>query len=142
MSPWADTASLAKALTTLTPEQIIDEIKASGLRGRGGAGFSTGTKWETCRNKSLTAGTGYIICNADEGDPGAFMDRSLMEGNPHSVIEGMIIGAYAMGVHQGYVYIRTEYPLAVENLQHRHPPGRIRKLARQRIFWEAVSIST
>ena len=91
-------------------------MKASGLRGRGGAGFTTGLKWEICRNNILKAGTGYIVCNADEGDPGAFMDRSLMEGNPHSVIEGMIIGAYAMGVHQGYVYIRSEYPLAVENL--------------------------
>lgn len=110
-------ASLAKALSSYKPEQIIAEIKASGLRGRGGAGFSTGMKWELCRNNVLKAGEGYIICNADEGDPGAFMDRSLVEGNPHSVIEGMTIGAYAMGVHQGYVYIRAEYPLAVENLK-------------------------
>jgi NADH-quinone oxidoreductase subunit F len=110
-------ASLEKAITTMLPGQIIDEIKASGLRGRGGAGFSTGTKWELCRENILKAGAGYIICNADEGDPGAFMDRSLVEGNPHSVIEGMIIGAYAMGAHQGYVYIRAEYPLAVENLR-------------------------
>jgi NADH:ubiquinone oxidoreductase subunit F (NADH-binding)/(2Fe-2S) ferredoxin/Pyruvate/2-oxoacid:ferredoxin oxidoreductase delta subunit len=110
-------SSLAKAITTLQPEQIIAEIKASGLRGRGGAGFSTGTKWELCRNNVLQVGEGYIICNADEGDPGAFMDRSVVEGNPHSVIEGMLIGAYAMGVHQGFVYIRAEYPLAVENLR-------------------------
>jgi NADH-quinone oxidoreductase subunit F len=110
-------ASLAKALSSYKSEQIIAEIKASGLRGRGGAGFSTGMKWELCRNNVLKAGEGYIICNADEGDPGAFMDRSLVEGNPHSVIEGMTIGAYAMGVHQGYVYIRAEYPLAVENLK-------------------------
>jgi NADH:ubiquinone oxidoreductase subunit F (NADH-binding)/(2Fe-2S) ferredoxin/Pyruvate/2-oxoacid:ferredoxin oxidoreductase delta subunit len=110
-------ASLVKALTTLQPEQIIAEIKASGLRGRGGAGFSTGMKWELCRNNVLQVGEGYIICNADEGDPGAFMDRSVVEGNPHSVIEGMLIGAYAMGVHQGFVYIRAEYPLAVENLR-------------------------
>jgi NADH:ubiquinone oxidoreductase subunit F (NADH-binding) len=101
----------------MTAEQIIAEIKKSGLRGRGGAGFSTGTKWELCRNNVLKTSTGYIICNADEGDPGAFMDRSVMEGNPHSVIEGMIIGAYAMGIHQGFVYIRAEYPLAVENLR-------------------------
>ena len=110
-------SSLVKALSTLQPEQIITEIKASGLRGRGGAGFSTGLKWELCRNNVLQVGEGYIICNADEGDPGAFMDRSVVEGNPHSVIEGMIIGAYAMGVHQGFVYIRAEYPLAVENLR-------------------------
>jgi len=110
-------SSLVKAITTMLPEQIIVEIKASGLRGRGGAGFSTGLKWELCRNNVLQVGEGYIICNADEGDPGAFMDRSVVEGNPHSVIEGMIIGAYAMGVHQGFVYIRAEYPLAVENLR-------------------------
>ena len=110
-------ASLAKALHTLAPEQIIAEIKDSGLRGRGGAGFSTGLKWEICRKNVQKAGMGYIICNADEGDPGAFMDRSVMEGNPHRVMEGMLIGAYAMGVHQGFVYIRAEYPLAVENLK-------------------------
>jgi NADH-quinone oxidoreductase subunit F len=109
--------SLAKALTEMTPEQIIAEVKKSGLRGRGGAGFSTGTKWELCHANVAKVGTGYIICNADEGDPGAFMDRSVVEGNPHSVIEGMTIGAYAMGIHQGFVYIRAEYPLAVENLR-------------------------
>jgi NADH-quinone oxidoreductase subunit F len=108
--------ALGKALSSLTPEAIIAEITTSGLRGRGGAGFSTGKKWEMCRQNVLKAGTGYLVCNADEGDPGAFMDRSVMEGNPHSVIEGMVIGAYAMGVHQGFVYIRSEYPLAVENL--------------------------
>ena len=109
--------SLEKTITTLNPEQVIAEIKSAGLRGRGGAGFSTATKWELCRKNVLKIGQGYIICNADEGDPGAFMDRSVMEGNPHSVIEGMIIGAYAMGVHQGFVYIRAEYPLAVEHLR-------------------------
>jgi len=110
-------ASLAKVLTTMTPEQVIAEIKASGLRGRGGAGFSTGMKWELCRKNVLKAGTGYIVCNADEGDPGAYMDRSSMEGNPNRVIEGMVIGAYAMGVPQGFVYIRAEYPLAVKHLK-------------------------
>ncbi len=110
-------ASLANALHAMTPEQILSEVKASGLRGRGGAGFSSGTKWELCRNNVQKTGTGYIVCNADEGDPGAFMDRSVMEGNPHSVIEGMTIAAYAMGIHQGFVYIRAEYPLAVENLR-------------------------
>ena len=107
----------AKALSTMTPEEIINEVKLSGLRGRGGAGFPTGLKWEICRKNILKHGDGYIVCNADEGDPGAFMDRSVMEGNPHSVIEGMIIGAYGMGIHQGFVYIRSEYPLAVENLR-------------------------
>jgi NADH:ubiquinone oxidoreductase subunit F (NADH-binding)/(2Fe-2S) ferredoxin/Pyruvate/2-oxoacid:ferredoxin oxidoreductase delta subunit len=109
--------SLAKALATMTPEEVIVEVKASGLRGRGGAGFPAGLKWELCRKNAQTVGTSYIVCNADEGDPGAFMDRSVMEGNPHRVIEGMIIGAYAIGARQGYVYIRAEYPLAVENLK-------------------------
>ncbi len=110
-------SSLVKALTSMSPKNVIDEVKTSGLRGRGGAGFPTGLKWEICRSNVQTVGTGYIICNADEGDPGAFMDRSIMEGNPHLVIEGMIIGAYAIGLSQGHVYIRAEYPLAVENLQ-------------------------
>jgi len=110
-------ASLSQVLTFMTPEQVIAEIKTSGLRGRGGAGFLTGAKWEMCRKNVQTVGTGYIICNADEGDPGAYMDRSIMEGNPHRVLEGMIIGAYSIGVHQGYVYIRNEYPLAVRHLQ-------------------------
>ena len=108
---------LVKALSQMEPEQIVAEVKASGLRGRGGAGFPTGLKWEIARQNIHKAGIGYIICNADEGDPGAFMDRSVMEGNPHSVIEGMLIGAYALGVQDGYVYIRTEYNLAVQNLQ-------------------------
>jgi len=107
-------ASLRKVLHHMTPEQVIEEVKLSGLRGRGGAGFPTGVKWELCRQAQ--GDLKYIICNADEGDPGAFMDRSLLESNPHSVVEGMIIGAYAMGAAQGFVYIRNEYPLAVENL--------------------------
>lgn len=110
-------SSLGKALTTMAPEEVIAEIKRSGLRGRGGAGFRTGTKWEMTRQNVLETGSGYLICNADEGDPGAYMDRSIMEGNPNRVIEGMIIGAYAMGIHQGYVYIRNEYPLAVKHLR-------------------------
>lgn len=105
--------ALAKAIFEMKPEQIINEIKASGLRGRGGAGFPTGKKWEDCRN---TPGEiKYIICNCDEGDPGAYMDRSLLEGNPHSVLEGMIIGAYAIGGSHGYIYVRHEYPLACKN---------------------------
>ena len=106
--------ALAKALK-MTPEQIIDEVKKSGLRGRGGAGFPTGSKWETTRK--AIGETKYVICNADEGDPGAFMDRSLVEGNPHSILEGMIIGAYAIGSHEGYIYIRNEYPMAVRHMR-------------------------
>ena len=105
--------ALEKALFDMTPEEIIDQIKKSGLRGRGGGGFPTGIKWETCRRHD---GVRYIICNADEGDPGAYMDRSILEGNPHLVLEGMIIGAIAIGSNEGYVYVRHEYPLAVTNL--------------------------
>lgn len=106
--------SLAKVLTTMTPKEVIDEVKASGLRGRGGGGFSTGTKWEFAYNQPK--GQKYIICNADEGDPGAFMDRSILEGDPHSVVEGMAIGAYAIGANKGYIYCRAEYPIAVQRL--------------------------
>ncbi|MBL7152112.1 MAG: NADH-quinone oxidoreductase subunit NuoF [Phycisphaerae bacterium] len=107
-------AALAKALTKMTPEQIIEEIKSSGLRGRGGAGFPTGRKWELAR--AAKGDTKHIVCNADEGDPGAFMDRSIIESDPHSVLEGMIIGAYAIGASRGHIYIRNEYPLARERL--------------------------
>ncbi|MHC4253180.1 MAG: NADH-ubiquinone oxidoreductase-F iron-sulfur binding region domain-containing protein, partial [Planctomycetota bacterium] len=107
-------ASAAKALTTMTPKEIRAEVKGSGLRGRGGAGFPTGLKWDFCA--ASPGDTKYIICNADEGDPGAFMDRSIIESDPHSVIEGMIIGARAIGAQNGFVYIREEYPLAVERL--------------------------
>ncbi len=130
-------SSLSKALTTMSPEKVMDEVKKSGLRGRGGAGFATGRKWEICREASPQSivnsqqnlwavdsglSTKYVICNADEGDPGAFMDRSLLEGNPHSVIEGMIIGAWAICgrsdcLAAGYIYVRNEYPLAVKNLE-------------------------
>jgi NADH-quinone oxidoreductase subunit F len=106
--------ALAKALRDLTPEQVIAEIEKSGLRGRGGGGFPTGRKWRSTREASEKVK--YIICNADEGDPGAFMDRSLLEGDPHCVIEGMIIGAFAIGAAQGVVYVRQEYHLAVKNL--------------------------
>ena len=106
--------ALAKALSSMQPEEVIDAIKRSGLRGRGGAGFPTGRKWESCRR--APGEPKYVICNADEGDPGAYMDRGLLEGNPHSILEGMIIGAYAVGSREGYVYIRHEYPLAVHHL--------------------------
>jgi NADH-quinone oxidoreductase subunit F len=111
-------SSLATVLAKISPDEVIATVKASGLRGRGGAGFPTGIKWELCQKNVKKNGGGFIICNADEGDPGAYMDRSIMEGNPHRVIEGMLIGAYAMGVHQGYVYIRNEYPLAVKHLRY------------------------
>ena len=107
-------AALAKVLTKMTPEQIIEEIKSSGLRGRGGAGFPTGRKWELAR--AAKGDTKHIVCNADEGDPGAFMDRSIIESDPHSVLEGMIIGAYAIGASHGHIYIRNEYPLARQRL--------------------------
>jgi len=107
-------SGLAKVLREFTPEKVVDSVKRSGLRGRGGAGFPTGVKWEAMRRQEATPK--FIICNADEGDPGAFMDRSLLEGNPHSVIEGMLIGAFALGASDGFVYVRAEYPLAVEHL--------------------------
>lgn len=106
--------ALAKALTRMTSGEIIEEIKASGLRGRGGAGFPTGRKWES--TLEAEGEVRYVVANGDEGDPGAFMNRSLMEGDPHAIIEGMIIGAYAIGAHEGFIYVRDEYPLAVENL--------------------------
>ena len=107
--------ALKKSLLEMTPEQVIEEVKDSGLRGRGGAGFPTGRKWEGCRRAAGTPK--YVICNADEGDPGAFMDRSILEADPHSVLEGMVISAYAIGSHEGYVYVRAEYPLAVKRLR-------------------------
>jgi len=106
-------SALSKALFHMSPEEIIEEVKKSGLRGRGGGGFPTGRKWQSCRDAKDDIK--YVICNADEGDPGAYQDRSLLEGNPHSVLEGMIIGAYAIGSHQGYIYVRNEYPLAVRH---------------------------
>jgi NADH-quinone oxidoreductase subunit F len=106
--------ALAKVLTEMSPEQVIETVKKSGLRGRGGAGFSTGLKWEFCRKAK--GEVKYALCNADEGDPGAFMDRSVLEGDPHSLIEAMAIAGYAIGARQGYVYVRAEYPLAVDRL--------------------------
>jgi NADH-quinone oxidoreductase subunit F len=108
-------SSLLKVLKKLSPEGVIKIVKESGLRGRGGAGFPTGMKWEIARNN--TSDKKYIICNADEGDPGAYMNRNEMESDPHMLIEGMVIGAYAIGANQGIIYVRTEYPLAIERLQ-------------------------
>ncbi len=107
-------SALSKALFEMIPEEVVETVKRANLRGRGGGGFPTGKKWETTRN--APGEIKYVIVNADEGDPGAYMDRSQLEGNPHSVLEGLIIGAYAIGSHEGYVYVRQEYPLAVENL--------------------------
>ena len=107
-------SALAKALSGMTSEQVLEEVKKSNLRGRGGGGFPAGRKWEESRNASDEIK--YVIVNADEGDPGAYMDRSLLEGNPHSILEGLTIGAYAIGSHEGYIYVRQEYPLAVENV--------------------------
>jgi NADH-quinone oxidoreductase subunit F len=108
-------AALETVLSTMLPETVIENVRRSGLRGRGGAGFPTGRKWEIARES--TSFPKYIICNADEGDPGAFMDRAVLEGDPHSVIEGMIIGAYAIGASKGFIYVRAEYPVAVQHLE-------------------------
>ncbi len=108
--------ALGKVLTEMTPEQVIDTVLASGLRGRGGAGFPTGKKWQLARVLVQDGGPKYVCCNADEGDPGAFMDRSVLEGDPHVVLEAMTIAGYAIGANQGYIYVRAEYPIAVERL--------------------------
>ncbi len=108
-------SAFAKILSGMTPDQVIAEMKNSGLRGRGGAGFPTGNKWEFV--KKAQGDIKYLICNGDEGDPGAFMDRAVLEGDPHSVIEGMLIGAYAIGAQKGFIYVRAEYPIAVEHLK-------------------------
>jgi len=107
-------SALAKVVSGMSPEQVLEEVKKSNLRGRGGGGFPAGSKWEGSRN--APAEKKYVIVNADEGDPGAYMDRALLEGNPHAVLEGLIIGAYAVGANEGYIYVRHEYPLAVENI--------------------------
>ena len=109
--------ALGRALTERTPQQVIDQIKLSGLRGRGGAGFPTGMKWQFTHDATAPDGVKFVCCNADEGDPGAFMDRSVLEGDPHSVIEAMTIAGYAIGAHQGYIYVRAEYPIAVKRLE-------------------------
>ncbi|MCQ2518803.1 MAG: NAD(P)H-dependent oxidoreductase subunit E, partial [Lachnospiraceae bacterium] len=109
--------ALAKVLTEMTPEQVIDTLLAAGLRGRGGAGFPTGQKWKLARTLVPDADQKYVCCNADEGDPGAFMDRSVLEGDPHVVLEAMAIAGYTIGANQGYIYVRAEYPIAIERLK-------------------------
>ena len=124
--------ALAKALTEMTPEQVIQEVLDSGLRGRGGAGFPTGKKWQFAR--ASQAPQKYFVCNADEGDPGAFMDRSLLEGDPHAIIEAMAIGGYAIGASEGWVYVRAEYPIAVKRLEHAIGQAREYGLLGENIF--------
>lgn len=125
-------SSLNKVLTQSTPGSVIEEVKKSGIRGRGGAGFPTGIKWEACRSSG--GEIKYVICNADEGDPGAYMDRSVLEGDPHSVLEGMIIGAYAIGATRGFIYVRTEYPLAILRLHKACKQARDAGLLGENIF--------
>jgi len=129
--------ALAKALGEMKPSDVVDELKASGLRGRGGAGFPTGLKWEA--GMKAAGEVKYMVCNADEGDPGAFMDRSVLEGDPHSVIEGMLLGGYAIGAQKGYVYIRAEYPLAVERLSAAIDQARAAGLLGENIFGSGFS---
>jgi len=129
--------SIQKALSSMTPEEVIEEVKISGLRGRGGAGFPTGLKWQFCRQSE--GDEKYIICNADEGDPGAYMDRSVLEGDPHAVIEGMLIGAFAIGAGQGYLYVRSEYPLAIERLKRAIGQARDYGLLGENIFGSKFS---
>ena len=130
-------SALAKALRKMTPTEVLEEVKKSGLRGRGGAGFSTGTKWESTRKAE--GDPKYVVVNADEGDPGAYMDRSLLEGNPHSVLEGLILGAYAMGAKQGFIYVRQEYPLACKHAQMAIEQAREYGLLGENIFGSGFS---
>ena len=124
--------ALHHVLREMTPKEVVEAMVKSGLRGRGGAGFPTGIKWGTVA-KTQSAQK-YVICNADEGDPGAFMDRSVLESDPHSVLEGMAIAAYAVGASQGFIYVRAEYPLAIKRLQIAIKQAKTARPARQRHF--------
>ena len=126
--------ALARALSAMTPARVVEEMKASGLRGRGGAGFPTGVKWEAGMKAVSEDGRKFMVCNADEGDPGAFMDRSVLEGDPHAVLEAMAIAGYAIGANQGYIYVRAEYPIAVERLQIAIKQARDMELLGKNIF--------
>ena len=128
--------AIEKVLKSMKPEEVIEEIKISGLRGRGGAGFPTWFKWNAA--KASPGKEKYLVCNADEGDPGAFMDRSVLEGDPHSLIEGMIIGGYAMGAYQGVIYCRAEYPLAIKRLEIAMAQARERGYPRQEHFRKRI----
>jgi NADH-quinone oxidoreductase subunit F len=129
--------ALAKVLSTMTPEEVLQTIEKAGLRGRGGGGFDAGRKWRSC--KRATGDVRYVIANGDEGDPGAFMDRSIMEGDPHGVLEGMVIGGFALESNEGYIYVRQEYPLAVENLQRAIDEARERNLLGDNILGSGYS---
>jgi len=130
-------SALAKVLGEMSPEQVIKEIKASGLRGRGGGGYPTGRKWEQCR--AAIGDEKFVICNADEGDPGAYMDRSVLEGNPHAILEGMLIGSYAIGASQGFIYVRKEYPLAVVHARKAIEQARQLRLLGKNILGKGLS---
>ena len=132
--------ALHEVLHEMTPKEVVEAMIKSGLRGRGGAGFPTGLKWGTVA-KSPGAKK-YVICNADEGDPGAFMDRSVLESDPHSVLEGMAIAAYAVGADQGFIYVRAEYPLAITPAANRHQAGQAAWACWARAFLNRPSIST
>ena len=129
--------ALAKAVTTMSPEDVIEEIKKSGLRGRGGGGFSTGMKWQFA--KASVSDKKYVICNADEGDPGAFMDRSVLEGDPHKILEGMAVCGYAIGADEGYIYVRAEYPLAIKRLRIAIEQAEAMRLLGENIFGSGFS---
>jgi NADH:ubiquinone oxidoreductase subunit F (NADH-binding) len=128
--------ALGKVLTQMSPQEVIDEMIKSGLRGRGGGGFSTGKKWQFAKNS--VSDKKYVICNADEGDPGAFMDRAVLEGDPHSVLEAMAICGYAIGSDQGYIYVRAEYPVAVERLKIAISQAQSYGLVRQSSLWHSL----
>lgn len=128
--------ALEKVLLEMTPEEVIKEVSSSGLRGRGGAGFPTGKKWEFTR---LAKGEQkYVVCNADEGDPGAFMDRSILEGDPHCVIEAMMIAGYAIGANKGYIYVRAEYPIAVRRIQTAINQAKEYGIIRKKYIWNRI----
>lgn len=128
--------ALEKVLLEMTPETVISEVSASGLRGRGGAGFPTGKKWEFTR--MAQGEQKYVVCNADEGDPGAFMDRSILEGDPHCVIEAMMIAGYAIGANKGYIYVRAEYPIAVRRIQTAINQAKEYGIIRKKYIWNRI----
>ena len=132
-------AALGKVLTEMTPDEVIQTILDSGLRGRGGAGFPTGLKWKLARGND--ADQKYVCCNADEGDPGAFMDRSVLEGDPHALLEAMTIAGYAIGASQGFIYVRAEYPIAVERLKIAIAQAREMELLGDDIFGSGFSFN-